>query len=373
MDAMRILVAPDKFKGVQSAREVAQNVARGLRDVLTNADIDLAPVADGGEGTAELIGDALNGAWRECEAHDAMGKAMSARYLWLAGNIAVMEMNEVAGLRRVPASNRDIERATTFGVGEMIRDAARAGACQIIVGLGGSATNDGGFGMARALGIRFLDERGEEIKKQLVDLCRLAHIDMSRVLELTPGQIVAAADVRNPLLGPNGATRMFGSQKGASSAQLDLLEEALARMAEVVTLERHVDYRSEAGAGAAGGLGFGLMGFCGATMRRGFDVVAEAIDLESKIKWADVVITGEGSLDRQTLEGKAPAEVALIARRHGKRVFAIVGRSDGDARLAKMFENVYTVANPELNDEENIERAPQLLREGARRLAKLLL
>jgi glycerate kinase len=373
MRAMRILVAPDKFKGVLSAREVSENVAQGLRDVLSHADIALAPVADGGEGTAELICDAFDGTWRECDAHDAMGHALTARYVWLAPwETAVMEMSEVAGLKGVPPPARDVERTTTFGVGEMMRHAAAAGAVKIIVGLGGSATNDGGFGMARALGFRFLDDAGAEIGDALTGLRLLTHIDKDNTIELSSARIVAAADVRNPLLGPNGATRVFASQKGASDGQVEILEEALRCLADVVKCERQVDYRNEAGAGAAGGLGFGLMSFCGARMRSGFDVVAEAIGLESKIKRADIVITGEGSLDRQTLDGKAPAEVAAIARRNGKRVFAIVGRSDGDARLSEMFEAIETVADPNLSDQDNIARAPQLLKEGARRLAESL-
>jgi glycerate 2-kinase len=373
MGAMRILVAPDKFKGVLSAREVAENIAHGLRDVLTNANIDLAPVADGGEGTAELVCDALGGTWRECAAHDAMGKAVTARYVWLpVRNTAAMEMSEVAGLRRIPPTERDIESATTFGVGEMMRHAAMSGADKIVIGLGGSATNDGGLGMARSLGFRFFDQAGTELKKP-VDLLNLAHIDKSLVSRLTTKRIIAAADVRNPLLGSNGATRVFASQKAASKAQIDILERALGRLAEIVAANLGVDYRNEAGAGAAGGLGFGLMSFCGAKMYGGFDAVAEAIGLESKIKEADIVITGEGSLDRQTLEGKAPGEVALIARRHGKRVFAIVGRSDGDAQVSEMFEAIQPVADPALSDDENIGRASELLREGARRLARTLL
>jgi glycerate kinase len=373
MDAMRILVAPDKFKGVLSAREVAENIAQGLRDVLTDAKIDLAPVADGGEGTAELVCAALNGTWRECEAHDAMGKAMVARYVWLpVRNTAAMEMSEVAGLKRIPMAERNVASASTFGVGEMMRDAAMSGVDKIVVGLGGSATNDGGLGMARALGFRFFDQAGAELKMP-AGLRKLARIDKSRFVHLTTNRIIAAADVRNPLLGPNGATRIFASQKGASEEQLEILEEALGRLAEVVARDLNVDHRNEAGAGAAGGLGFGLMSFCGAEMYGGFDAVAEAIGLESKIKEADIVITGEGSLDRQTLDGKAPGEVALIARRHGKRVFAIVGRSDGDARLSERFEAIQPVADPTLSDEENIGRAPELLREGARKLAKSFL
>jgi glycerate kinase len=369
---MRILIAPDKFKGVLSARDVAENIAHGVRDILTNAEIVLAPVADGGEGTAELVCEALNGTWRECEAHDAMGKPMRARYVWLPERkTAAMEMSEVASLNRIRPAERDIGSATTFGVGEMMRNAAVAGVEKLVVGLGGSATNDGGLGMARALGFRFFDDAGVEISKP-GQLGKLAHIDRSGVERLAVKRIIAAADVRNPLLGSNGATRVFATQKGASETQLEVLEEALGRLADVVTTDLKVDHRNAAGAGAAGGLGFGLMTFCGAEMYRGFEAVAEAIGLESKIKDADVVVTGEGSLDRQTLEGKAPAEVALIARRNGKAVFAIVGRSDGDPRVREIFDGIYAVANPALSDEENMARAPELLREGGRKLARAL-
>ena len=382
---MRILIAPDKFKGSLSAREVADNIANGLHDVLPDAKIDIVPVADGGEGTAEVICDALHGAWVKCKAHDPLGREIEARYGFIeARKLAVMEMSEAAGMRRLQREEYDVDLANTFGVGEMILDAAKRSANEIIIGLGGSATNDGGFGMARALGFRFLDKPEHEMKGKVSDLTKLmrivapeefvgalvpsAHFKERRLAQ-TPLQcvakIVAAVDVRNPLLGKNGATRVFGPQKGAAKDEIDILEQALAKLADVVARDLHVDLRDQPGAGAAGGLGFGLMSFCGAKMRPGFDVVAEAVGLESKMKDVDLVITGEGSLDRQTLEGKAPAGVAQRARRLGKRVFAIVGRASEDRQAREIFERVYELGG-------SIPEARELLRQRARELAEAL-
>jgi len=347
-EGMRILIAPDKFKGALNAREVAESIAAGLREVLPDAEIDVAPMADGGEGTAEAICDALGGSWLKCKAHDPIGREIEAHYAWIndhppspglrrdTGKLAVMEMSEAAGMRRLRANEFDVDLASTFGVGEMILDAAERDARQIIIGLGGSSTNDGGFGLARALGFRFEHEHEHE-RRRVSDLITLRRIEKPKDLKLP--KIVAAADVRNPLLGVNGATRVFGPQKGATPNQIDELERALTRLADVVAEQFGFDYRDKPGAGAAGGIGFGLMSFCGATIRPGFDVVAESIGLEAKMKDVDLVITGEGSLDRQTLEGKTPAGVAQCARKLGKRVCAIVGRATDEAepRTAKTF------------------------------------
>lgn len=368
---MRILIAPDKFKGSLSAREVAENIALGLRDVLRDAKIAIVPMADGGEGTAEVICDALGGSWLKCKAHDPLGREIDARYAWIADRkLAVLEMSEAAGMWRLSRDERDPLRTDTFGVGEMILDAAQYGAREMIIGLGGSATNDGGFGMARALGFRFDYEHEQEHEKKVTCLFHLVKI--AKPKELTLPKIIAAVDVRNPLLGENGATRVFGPQKGAADDKINNLERALAKLADVVSKEFGVDYRDEPGAGAAGGLGFGLMSFCGARIRQGFDVVAEAVRLESKMKDVDLVITGEGSLDRQTLEGKTPAGVAQLARKLGKRVFAIVGRATKDREVREIFDSVYENARPGMSEKENIHRAAELLRENARELAKTL-
>ena len=366
---MRILIAPDKFKGALSAREAAEAIAAGLRDVLSGANIDIVPMADGGEGTADVISNALGAQWVECGAHDPLGRQINARYGWIEKQkLAVMEMSEAAGMRRLPETLRDPSIATTFGVGEMILYAHRRGAAQILIGLGGSATNDGGFGMARAMGFRFFDaKRAHELRTGIGKLINLAQIDKPQHLSLP--KILAAVDVKNPLLGVNGATRVFGPQKGVTPDKIEMFEEALTRLADIVTNEFGVDYRNQAGAGAAGGLGFGLMSFCGAKIRPGFEIVAEAIGLESKMKDVDLVITGEGSLDGQTLEGKTPAGVAQLARKLRKRVFAFVGRATQDREVREMFDGIYENARPEMSTEENMKRAAELLRDNARQLA----
>ena len=368
---MRILIAPDKFKGALNARDAAQNIAKGLLDVLPDAQIEVVPMADGGEGTAEAICDASGCSWIECEAHDPLGREIDARYGWIdQEKLAVMEMSEAAGMRRLSESERDPIRATTFGVGEMLLDATKRGSNEIVIGLGGSATNDGGFGMARALGFRFLGAGDREIKR-VVELALLERIQRPKGREeLKRRRIVAAVDVKNPLLGENGATQVFGPQKGASKSDLDNLERALTRLADVVATEFGFDYRDEAGAGAAGGLGFGLLSFCDATIRPGFQVVAEAVGLELKMKDVDVVITGEGSLDRQTLEGKTPVGVARLARKFGKPVFAFVGRAAKDPEVLNIFEGIYENARPGMSEKENMKRAAELLRENARELAE---
>jgi glycerate kinase len=382
---MKILIAPDKFKGSLNAREVAENIATGLREVLPDAKIDIVPMADGGEGTAEVICDALEGSWVKCKAHDPLGRWIDCRYAYIGNKkLAIMEMSDAAGMRRVQPNERDVDLASTFGVGEMILEAARHGAHEIIIGLGGSATNDGGFGMARALGFRFFgkidQEHEHELKSSVNELAKLARIaapspqssPSERGGRVAPGEglgdlpkIIAAADVRNPLLGKNGATRVFGPQKGATEDKIDILERALTKLADVVAKDLGVDYRDEPGAGAAGGLGFGLMSFCAAKIRPGFDVVAEAIELKLKMKDVDLVITGEGSLDRQTLEGKTPAGVARLAREFGKRVFAIVGRASEDREPRDLFDGVYELGG-------SIPQARELMRKKARELAKSL-
>src|SRR5437763_8498720 len=368
---MRILIAPDKFKGSLKAREVAENIAAGLRDISPNAIIEIQSIADGGEGTAGLIREACRGEWITCAAHDALGRAIEARYVWLGKSAtAVLEMSEAAGAWRIAAHERDPIRANTFGVGEMLRDAIRRDAKEIIIGLGGSATNDGGFGMARAFGFRFLNKDGGELTNLVSDLRDLEQISPPR--DLTLPHMTAATDVLNPLLGERGATRTFGPQKGAKPDQLTLLEEALARLVDVVARDLGRDFRNAPGAGAAGGLGFGLMSFCGATVRPGFNLVAEMTDLETAVRRADIVITGEGSLDEQTLEGKAPAGVARLARKLEKRVFAIVGAAAESGTSRDLFDGVLVLATPPITREESMARTAELLQERARELAHMM-
>jgi glycerate kinase len=382
---MRILIAPDKFKGLLSAEAVAENIAAGLRDVLPAAIIDTIPIADGGDGTAEVIHRACGGEWVRCRAHDALGRQIEARYLWLADRAtAVMEMSAAAGMWRIAPAERALLRANTYGVGEMMKAAAEKGAKEILIGLGGSATNDGGFGMARSLGFRFYTSHsivdillarlrtGKRLDPELTgsvsDLEMLEVIESPKLLSLP--RIVAPADVPNPLLGSRGATHTFGPQKGGTSEELEILERALAHLAQVVERDLGCDFQETPGAGAAGGLGFGLMSFCGAAIRPGFDLVAETLDLEAAVQKAGVVITGEGSLDDQTLEGKAPAGVARLARKLGKRVYAIVGCATENPVVLQVFDEVYSLATPSITRDEAMSRTPELLRERARELGR---
>jgi glycerate kinase len=362
--AMRIVIAPDKFKGSLGAQAVGEAIARGIQGALPEAQLEIVACADGGEGTAEAIRRARDGEWVDCAAHDALDRNVQSRYAWLtAPRLAVMEMSAAAGLELLAPNERDPIRASTFGVGELLRAAADRGAAQIIIGLGGSATNDGGCGMARALGFRLLGEEGRELTGPVSDLLMLARIEMPNDLRLP--LIIAACDVGNPLLGPNGATRTFGAQKGATPEKIETLECALLRLAEVAAKTFACDHRDTPGAGAAGGLGFGLLTFCGAVVRSGFEVVAEAIDLRAKIERADIVITGEGKLDRQTLAGKAPAGVARMARELQKPVYAMAGQATDDPEVRQLFADITT-----LNDvSPGYRNTAQLLETRARELA----
>jgi glycerate kinase len=357
---VRILVAPDKFKGSLGAAEAAQAIGAGLRDVLRDAQVTCLPIADGGEGTADVICSAVGGEWHSCTVHDPLGRLVRARYCTIGdGATAVMEMSEASGLWRLAPHERDPLRASTFGTGEMLLDAARRGVREIIIGLGGSATNDGGFGMARALGFRFLDRDG-------ADTSDLLKVDrMTTPNDLLLPRITTAVDVRSPLLGEGGATAVFGPQKGATAEQIDLLEHALTRLAEIVG----GDAKNIPGAGAAGGLGFGLVSFCGATVHSGFEVVSGRIGLSEAVQLSDVVITGEGRLDAQTIDGKGPAGVAELARKFRKPVYAIVGVAEADERVASLFDDVFSLTTSATTNDEAMRAAARLLRERAAELA----
>jgi glycerate 2-kinase len=361
---MRILIAPDKFKGSLGAEEVAEGIRAGVRSALPTAEVEILPLADGGEGTAETIRRARGGEWVSCAAHDALGREIHVRYAWMAQSaLAVLEMSAAAGLQSLLPNERNPISASTFGVGEMLLHAVIRGAREIIIGLGGSATNDGGFGLARALGFRFIGRDGCELIGPVAALLDLTRIEPPNDLSLP--RITAACDVSNPLLGPHGATRTFGAQKGATPEQVETLERSLARLADVAAQMFRHDHRDVPGAGAAGGLGFGVLTFCGAAVQSGFDVVAEAIDLRAKIERADIVITGEGRLDRQTLAGKAPAGVARMAQALKKPVFAIVGQAAEESEVRELFDGVRTLDDTSADHRD----AARLLEIRARELA----
>ena len=381
---MRILLAPDKFKGSLSGSQAARALAEGFRAGLGltagELETECLPVADGGEGTAEALCDALGGRWVERTVLDPLGRPVAARYALVepaaaAGGdggerpLAVIEMSLASGFGLVRGDERDLLRANTFGTGELLRHALReSGARRVLVGIGGSATNDGGVGLAAALGYRFLDAAGRELPPGPGALTRLARIEppLPGAVGEAAAVITVASDVTNPLLGPRGATRVYGPQKGLKDdAERDQLEAALARLADVTAATVGRDHRHDPGAGAAGGLGFGLLAFCHATLRPGFGVVAELLGLDAAVARADLVVTGEGSLDGQTLEGKAPAGVAALARRHGKPCVAFAGRIAGEADqlagLAAVFDAVFPLAPAPMSLAECQTRAAELL------------
>ncbi len=357
---MRVVVAPDKFAGTMSAAEAADAIAEGWRTARPDDDVAVVPMADGGAGTLEVVRSAVPGARTvEIEVADARGRARVGRWLRLPDGRAVVEAAEACGLAWLDERDRDPLQATTYGVGQLLVDAQRDAPVEILVGLGGSATSDGGAGMALALGHRLLRADGNGLKvgaRHLLDLARVEAVTRPSV------PVTIMSDVTNPLLGPDGAVAVFAPQKGAAEADLPVLEAALRRYADV--LERDLaggPWRDLPGAGAAGGLGFGLLAFCGARMADGAEAVADLVGFAEHVSGADVVIAGEGKLDDQTLSGKTPAFVAARGRAAGATVLAVAGQVQG--RGAALFDRVATLGG------EGFDRPIELTRERAAQLA----
>jgi glycerate kinase len=324
---MRIVIAPDSFKESASAPAVAAALARGVRRAVPDAEIDLVPMADGGEGTVEALVAATGGRSVEVTVTAPLGEPVRATYGLLGdGQTAVIEMAAASGLPLVPQDRRNPLIATTFGTGELVRHALDQGARRIILGIGGSATNDSGAGMAQALGVSLRDAAGRELERGGAALARLASVDMGgRDLRLKECEILVACDVTNPLCGPRGASRVYGPQKGATPAMVEELDAALRHCAGVLREQLGVDVLDLPGAGAAGGLGAGLVAFAGGQLRRGVEIVAEACGLAERVRGADLVLTGEGRLDQQSVHGKTPVGVAAVAAAQGVPVIAIAG------------------------------------------------
>jgi glycerate kinase len=339
---MRVLVAPQEYKGTLTAVEAASVIAAALRSLGAAVVVDLAPMADGGPGTAEALLGAAGGSWQRSPAHDPLSRPVEARWALLADGTAVIECAAASGLLLLTPDELDVRKASTYGTGELVRAALDAGCRHVILGLGGSATNDGGAGMAQALGFRLLDEKGGDLGPGGAALAALARIEKDAAdPRLAGARVTAATDVRNPLCGPQGAAAVYGPQKGADAAAVAELDAALRRFAGVVRRDLGVDVLDLPGAGAAGGLGAGAVAFLGASLRPGAEVAAEAIGLEARIEAADVVITGEGRLDGQTPFGKAPAYVAGLARAAGKPVACLPGSlGPGHEGAAVLFDLV---------------------------------
>jgi glycerate 2-kinase len=360
---MKVLIACDKFKGSMTAAEACESIADGLSEVCSSLEIEQAPIADGGEGFTEAVRDSLGGEWVSCRSLDALGRACESRYL-IVGDTAVMEMAESCGLEMIEKDLRDPEYSNTAGVGIMMRDAVLTHKVKrIVMGIGGSATNDAGAGMAVELGAKFYDANGQLLMPVPFELERAAKAELSGLIEMP--EILVACDVRNPLLGENGATAIYGPQKGVEDiGKMENIIETIMRVSggeAVAELD---------GAGASGGLGFGLMHFAGGTLVNGFEWLAGELKLELRIARADVVITGEGSLDAQTAEGKGPAGVAQMAKAAGKTVVAMAGRIEDGAET--MFDRHYAIADLGLSLDQCIARGKELLRDLAKEEAAKL-
>lgn len=364
---MRIVLAPDSFKESLTASEAVAAMAAGVAAVLPEAEVVGVPMADGGEGTVDAVVDALHGEHVDVSVSDALGRTITARYGYVPlRQLAVIEMAAAAGLELIPPDERNILCASTFGVGELIRSALDRGAEDFLIGLGGSATNDGGTGMLTALGAKFLDTEGNPLAPGGADLERLERIDVTGLdPRLRDIQIRVASDVTAPLLGPSGASAVFGPQKGAGPHDVARLEAGLSRLNTVASATLGGTQPQRPGAGAAGGVGFALVEFLGAVSRPGVEEVAETVGLERALRGADWVFTGEGSVDAQTVMGKTPFGVARAAVRAGARVIIFAGRVAPDAAvlLDHGVERLVAIT-PEGTP---IERA---LREGAESLAR---
>jgi glycerate 2-kinase len=331
--APRALIACDKFKGSLSAADACAAVQRGLGE---GWQVDLCPIADGGEGFVDTMIAAMQGVKVTAPSHDALGREISAEYGIVpreGKTIAVIEMAAASGMWRIDSFERDVMRSSTFGTGELMRHAIEQHHVdQIIVGLGGSATNDGGAGMAAALGVRFFDAAGNLVEATPIGLQKLARVDVSQRMPLPP--VLAACDVDNPLCGARGASAIYGPQKGASPAQVAVLDDFLQNLAALCAAQDHAIFP---GAGAAGGLGFGLMAFANGVLQSGFTMVADICALHARVAAADLVITGEGSLDAQSLSGKGPVGIARIARERGVPCVAVAGVCTEELRASGVF------------------------------------
>ena len=365
---MRVVIAPDSFKGCLSALEVAFALRRGVQRVYPDSDIDLIPMADGGEGTVEAILCAVSGEKIKIQVTDPLGRPIEAAYALIdEGETALIEMASASGLTLLSPQERNPRVTSTHGTGLLISDALDRGVKKILLGIGGSATNDGGAGLAVALGVKLLDAKGEKLPQGGAVLEQLVTIDISGLdPRLGKVQIEVACDVQNPLCGPEGASAVYGPQKGAKPEDISVMDSALQNFGEVLSRVSNTNLLELVGGGAAGGLGAGVVGFLGAKLRPGSQMVLEVANADEKIKHADLVLTGEGRTDFQTAYGKVPVGVAALAQKYSVPVLCISGCVEGspdclsDFGVATCFsvaEGPATLDEAFLKAEEQLERA----------------
>lgn len=372
---MKIVIACNPFKGSMTSIEVSEAIKEGFRTVWRDAAILTAPIADGGDGTLDAVASSVEHERVELSVNDALGRSRESEYLLTeGGGAAVIEMAKASGLAMLDNSERNVMKASTAGTGELINDALCKGAKKVLVGIGGSATNDGGTGMAAVLGYRFLDGSGGEITPCGGNLGDIRSIDSSGVDEAVKGiEFLVASDVTNPLLGPEGASAVYGPQKGATDAQVKELDSGLANLAAIVRRDLGIDLEDFPGAGAAGGLGYGLMVFLGATLKPGIDLMIDATKLADKMNGADLAVTGEGRMDSQSAHGKAPFGVLELAKKNGVPVIAFCGGFEDEHELIRAgFSAVVPVVDGPMSVEDAVAGGCELTRRAAARVAALI-
>lgn len=377
---MLVIIAPDSFKGCISAKQAARAIERGIKSANENHNSRIEtikiPMADGGEGTVEAIIEAAGGSIIEASVLDPLGREISSFYGVLPDNTAVIETAAASGLNLLQSAERNPLKTTTFGTGQLIQSALERGCHKLIIGIGGSATNDCGAGMAQALGVKLLDSDGDDIGFGGGELGKVAKIDLTSLNpKIKNVQFIIASDVKNPLCGPNGASLVYGPQKGATPKMVEVLDKNLRHFAEIIKNDLGKDLLNVPGSGAAGGLGAGLLAMLGAEIKSGIDIVMEVTGFEDKVKEADLIITGEGATDFQSMFGKVPFGISQVAKRWNKPVLCISGT------LGMGYEKLYgigitalfSIVNKPMSLEEAITSGTELLEQTTENIFRLLL
>jgi len=371
---LKILIACDKYKGSLSASLVCRTIAEAIKDVDQSIYTEINPMADGGEGTLETLVESLGGRYIKAVVKDPLGKDIETKFGMLKNNIAVIEMASASGLWMVPFDKRNPMETTTYGTGQLIKKAIDNNAKKIILGIGGSATNDGGMGMAQALGVRFYDENSNLLGFGGRQLVKIKKIDMSGLYQKATNVLFeCACDVENPLTGKNGAAYVYAAQKGADSKMIRELNRGLINFSKVIKNDLGKNIRDLKGAGASGGLGGGMVAFLNAKLRIGVNIVMDVTGIEEKIKKANLVITGEGAFDRQTFFGKSAFGVATLAKKHNIPIITINGavlsdRKNMSRENSDLFAGNFSIINKPMDLNDAIENAAELLYNAAREL-----
>lgn len=369
---MKIVIAPDSYKGSLTAKEACNAMKRGVLKAVPDAEVVTVPMSDGGEGTTRSMVDSLGGTMIACKVRNPLGSPTTARYGILSDGTAVIEMAEASGLTLIGREERNPMKSTTYGTGEMIKDALDRGCRDFIIGIGGSATNDGGAGMAQALGYQLPDRNGRQSSFGGAGLSDIETIDKSQAdPRIGESRFTVACDVDNPLCGENGASNIFGPQKGATTEMIGILDKNLSHFADIIEKDLGIQVKDIPGAGAAGGLGAGMLAFLNASLKRGVDIVIDAVKLKDQLTGAALVITGEGSCDFQTVNGKTPCGVAKAAHELGIPTIIITGQIGKGAEALYQYGviGIFTLVNGPVSLDYAIEHADTLIEEAAERTA----